>query len=106
VLETKTDKQRRATTSGSGKIAGTLQMTNVIGLSEEGTGDDSALFLASVYRVFILDLVAIVALSASDIRIDIDHGLGVLCHYLLERGKAEMLSTFHQGGMGEEVLKA
>jgi hypothetical protein len=51
-----------------------------------------------------LDLVAIVASSTSDIRIDIDHGLGVLGLYLLDRGNAEILSTFHQGGLGDDVL--
>jgi deoxyuridine 5'-triphosphate nucleotidohydrolase len=82
------------------------EVRSVIGLCEDGTVDDSHLFLASVYRVFILVLVAIVALSASDIRIDIDHGLGVLCHNLLDRGNAEMLSTFHLGGLGDDVLNA
>jgi hypothetical protein len=79
---------------------------SVIGLCEDGTVDDYPLFLASVYRVFILVLVAIVALSASDIRIDFDHGLGVLGLYLLDRGNAEMLSTFHLGGLGDDVLNA
>jgi hypothetical protein len=80
--------------------------STVIGLCEDGTVDDYPLFLASVYRVFILVLVAIVALSASDIRIDFDHGLGVLGLYLLDRGNAEMLSTFHLGGLGDDVLNA
>jgi hypothetical protein len=41
----------------------------VIGLCEDGTVDDYSLFLASVYRVFILVLVAFYIGSCSDCRV-------------------------------------
>jgi hypothetical protein len=80
--------------------------TIVMGLCEDGTVDDCSLFLASVYRVFILVLVAIVTSLPSDIHINLDHGLGVLGLFLLDQGSAGISSTFHLGGLGDDVLNA